>query len=140
VAYETYQALLDEAATLLPLNCVVVFLADRGFADTALMAHATRLGWHWRIRIKGCFVVYRRGQHRLKLSNYELNQARRTSGTMCSAPMRTTARCISPLTTLDEYGLRFDIEIVFPLLFAHCQRVAGKWYGPEASSGCQTLT
>ena len=72
VAHETYQPLLDTAATLLPLNCGVVFLADRGFADTALMAHATRLGWHWRIRIKNCFVVYRRGQRRLKLSNYAL--------------------------------------------------------------------
>jgi hypothetical protein len=36
------------------------------------MSHARRLGWHWRIRIKSCFVVYRRGQQRLKLSDYEL--------------------------------------------------------------------
>ena len=96
VAYETYQALLDKAATLLPRNGGVVFLADRGFADPALMAHATRLGWHWRIRIKSCFVVYRRGQRRLKLSNYELKPGRRISGTMSTLPMSATARCISP--------------------------------------------
>lgn len=67
VAYATYEALLDKAATLLPRHCAIVFLADRGFADTALMRHASKLGWHWRIRIKGGFVVYRRGQRRLKL-------------------------------------------------------------------------
>ena len=59
VTYDTYQGLLDKAATLLPLCCTVVFLADRGFADTALMAHATRLGWHWRIRIKGWELLTR---------------------------------------------------------------------------------
>lgn len=72
VAHETYRALLDKAATLLPGNCEIVFLADRGFADTALMRQASKLGWHWRIRIKSSFVVYRRGQRRLKLSNYAL--------------------------------------------------------------------
>jgi hypothetical protein len=30
------------------------------------------LGWYWRFRIKGCFVVYRRGLRRLKLSNHAL--------------------------------------------------------------------
>jgi hypothetical protein len=130
VAYETYQALLDKAATLLPLNCVVVFLADRGFADTALMAHATRLGWHWRIRIKGSFVVYRRGHRRLKLSNYELKpgQAHFWHHVQITAerygPVHLALAHLAEngerwlvlsdeptnLTTLDEYGLRFDIE------------------------------
>ena len=130
VAYEAYQALLDKAATLLPLNCVIVFLADRGFADTALMAHATRLGWHWRIRIKGCFVVYRRGQRRLKLSNYELKpgQAHFWRHVQITderyGPVHLALAHLAEngerwlvvsdeptnLTTLDEYGLRFDIE------------------------------
>jgi hypothetical protein len=130
IAYETYQALLDRAATLLPLNCQVVFLADRGFADTALMAHATRLGWHWRIRIKSCFVVYRRGQRRLKLSNYELKpgqahfwqhvhitDARYGPVHLALAHLAENGErwlVVSDeptsLTTLDEYGFRFDIE------------------------------
>ena len=37
VAYERYQGLLEKAATLVPFACKVVFLADRGFADTELM-------------------------------------------------------------------------------------------------------
>jgi Transposase DDE domain len=130
VAYAAYQALLDKAATLLPLNCVIVFLADRGFADTALMAHATRLGWHWRIRIKGCFVVYRRGQRRLKLSNYALKpgQAHFWRHVQITderyGPVHLALAHLAEngerwlvvsdeptdLTTLDEYGLRFDIE------------------------------
>ena len=55
VAFETYQALLDEAKTRLPCACEVVFLADRGFADTPLMAYLRHAGWHWRIRMKSTF-------------------------------------------------------------------------------------
>ena len=61
VAYEEYQGLLEKAATLVPCACKVVFLADRGFADTALMHHLKRLGWHFRIRIKSNFWIYRPG-------------------------------------------------------------------------------
>jgi len=115
---------------LLPLNCGVVLLADRGFADTALMAHATQLGWHWRIRIKSCFVVYRRGQRRLKLSNYALKAGQAhfwqhvqiTDGRY--GPVHLALAHLAEngerwlvvsdeptnLTTLDEYGFRFDIE------------------------------
>jgi hypothetical protein len=53
VAYEAYKDLLLKAAELLPLGCQVVFLADRGFADIDLMTGLKRLGWHYRIRIKG---------------------------------------------------------------------------------------
>jgi hypothetical protein len=130
IAYETYQDLLDQAATLLPLHCVVVLLADRGFADTALMTHATRLGWHWRIRIKSCFVVYRHGQRRLKLSNYalkpgqahfwqhvQITDARYGPVYLVLAHLAENGErwlVVSDeptnLTTLDEYGFRFDIE------------------------------
>jgi hypothetical protein len=64
VAYQTYASLLDQAAALLPLGCTVEFLADRGFADTALLNHLKNLGWHWRIRIKRSFQVYRHGKFR----------------------------------------------------------------------------
>lgn len=129
VAYETYQALLAKAATLLPLHCRVVFLADRGFADTALMRQATGLGWHWRIRIKSCFIVYRRGR-RLKLSHHDLKpgQAHFWHQVWITAKRygpvhlalahlaETGERWLvvsdepTDLTTWDEYGLRFDIE------------------------------
>jgi hypothetical protein len=130
VAYATYQGLLDQAASLLPVNVRVVFLADRGFADVALMRHATRLGWHWRIRIKSCFVVERGGQRRLKLSRYALpaGQAHFWQHVRITAerygPVHLALAHLAAngerwlvvsdeptsLTTLDEYGLRFDIE------------------------------
>jgi hypothetical protein len=63
VAFAVYKDLLDRAARLLrPFDCRVVFLADRGFADTALLAHLTELGWQWRICVKGSFWIYRRGR------------------------------------------------------------------------------
>ena len=68
VAYHVYKEMLDQVAELLPCQCTVVFTADRGFADTHLMAHLTRLGWHWRMRIKGSFWVYRHGKCRCKVN------------------------------------------------------------------------
>ena len=61
VAYDVYKALLEKANTLVPLACKVVFLADRGFTDTELLRHLKRLGWHFRIRIKSNFWIYRPG-------------------------------------------------------------------------------
>jgi hypothetical protein len=61
VAYEVYKELLDGADSLLPEGIHVVFLADRGFADTNLMRHVKDLGWHFRIRIKCSFLIYQNG-------------------------------------------------------------------------------
>jgi len=73
IAYEVYQALLDQAAQLLfPFHCKVIFLADRGFADTNLMRHLRKLGWHFRIRIKESFWIYRPGQRPRKVNNIKL--------------------------------------------------------------------
>ncbi len=130
VSYQVYQGLLDKAAELLPIGCQVVFLADRGFADIDLMAHLKRLGWHYRIRIKGSFWVYRPGHQRRKVKNIplacgqarfwhhvsitaqrfgpvHLALARPRSGTECWFVISNEP---TNLETFDEYGLRFDIE------------------------------
>jgi hypothetical protein len=57
VSFETYQDLLHEAKSRLPFACKVVFLADRGCADTQLMGHLRGLGWHCRMRIKSTFGI-----------------------------------------------------------------------------------
>jgi hypothetical protein len=72
VAYEVYKELLEKAAALLPVPCHVVLTADRGFADTHLMRHLTELGWHWRIRIKGSFWIYRSGKRPCKVNRMPL--------------------------------------------------------------------
>jgi hypothetical protein len=133
VAFESYRELLERAALVLPRGCTVVFLADRGFADTDLMAHLQRLGWHWRIRIKCSFWLYRRGHRRCKVERLSVAQ-----GHACFwHQVHVTEKHYGPVhlagarpqsgndfwyvlsdeptdvTTLVEYGLRFDIEANF---------------------------
>jgi Transposase DDE domain len=130
VAFEVYRDLLERAALLLPRSCKVVFLADRGFADTELMAHLQRLGWHWRIRIKSSFWLYRPGQRRCKVERLAVAR-----GHACFwHRVCITAKRYGPVhlavaqawqgqdvwyvlsdeptdgKTFEEYGLRFDIE------------------------------
>jgi hypothetical protein len=64
VAYHVDNAMLDQVAELLPVQCIVVLTAARGCADTHRMAPLARLGWPWRLRLKGSFWVYRHGQRR----------------------------------------------------------------------------
>ena len=54
----------------------VVCLADRGFADTELLAHLRRLGWHFRIRLKASFTVRRPGQPVCKVEEFSLAPGR----------------------------------------------------------------
>jgi hypothetical protein len=68
VSHKADQDLLERAALLVPRGCQVVFLADRGFADTELMAHLRRLGWHFRMRMKTSFWLSRRGRPRGKVA------------------------------------------------------------------------
>lgn len=130
VGYDTYKDLLDKAVTLLPVPCTVVFLADRGCADTDLMAHLHRLGWHWRIRIKTSFWLYRRGRPRCKVERLAVAQGQagfwhrvciteKRYGPVHLAVARPHGGTdvwyvISDEPTdgktFEEYGLRFDIE------------------------------
>lgn len=129
VAYEVYASLLDATAQWLPPHCQVEFLADRGFADIDLLNHLKQWGWHWRIRIKGSFQVYRQGSFR-KLQHVGLAQgqalfwqqvwitrqyygpvhlalARPNGGRDCWYVVSDEP---TDLDTFAEYGARFDIE------------------------------
>lgn len=133
VSFETYQPLLDRAWKILTecACCDVIFLADRGFADTKLMAYlGHELGWHWRIRIKKSFKVRRPGHrvcnirtifppagHAHFLQGVSLTDER--FGPVCLAIAKHSSNgeewivaSDEPTTveTFDEYGLRFDIE------------------------------
>jgi hypothetical protein len=130
VAYDVYKALLDKANTLVPFACKVVLLADRGFADTELMGHLKRLGWHFRLRIKSNFWIYCPGHGGFQVRDIELacGQAQFWHG-VCVTTKRFGAVHLAvarPLASdeywyvisdeptdvqsLQEYGLRFDIE------------------------------
>jgi len=130
VAYDVYKALLEKANTLVPFACKVVLLADRGFADTELMGHLKRLGWHFRLRIKSNFWIYGPGHGGFQVRDIALacGQARfwhsvfvttKHFGSVHLAVARPLASdeywyVISDEPTdvqsLQEYGLRFDIE------------------------------
>lgn len=131
VAFEDYKELINKAALLLyPFNCQVVFLADRGFADTALMAHLSKLGWKWRIRLKGSFWVYRTGKPRCKASTvtpavghaifwHHVFITEQQYGPVHLAFARhpqsnefwiVVSNEATDMFTFEEYGLRFDIE------------------------------
>ena len=130
VAYEVSQGLLEKAATLVPFACQVVLLADRGFADTELMHHLKHLGWHFRIRIKSNFWMYRPGHGCFQVRAISLapGQTRFWHGVLLTTkrfgPVHLAVAwplgsdeywyVISDeptaVQTLEEYGLRFDIE------------------------------
>ena len=63
VGFALYQAVVQQAAQAIPDHLEVVLLADRGFCDLALMRFLRdTLHWHWRIRIKNTFLVYKPGR------------------------------------------------------------------------------
>jgi DDE family transposase len=133
VAYEVYNALLDRVATVLPFSCRVVFLADRGFADTKLMRPLKQMGWHFRIRITANLWIEHRGQRRLQVRDISLAPGH----ARCWHRVKVTAQHFGPVhlavarplghndywyvisdeptevKALEEYGLRFDIEETF---------------------------
>jgi Transposase DDE domain len=130
VAYDSYKALLEKANTLVPFACKVVFLADRGFTDTELLRHLKRLGWHFRIRIKSNFWIYQPGHGGFQVRAISLGcgQARFWHGVLltrkrCGPVHLAVARPLASdeywyvisdeptdVQSLEEYGLRFDIE------------------------------
>ncbi len=130
VAYEVYNGLLEKVAERLPVRCPVVFTADRGFADTHLMQHLTRLGWQWRMRITGSVWIYRHGTQHCKVNRMPLSpgqalfwqhvaMTKQRSGPVHLALGRpidskeywfVVSDEPTELKTFAEYGRRFDIE------------------------------
>jgi hypothetical protein len=132
VAFRAYREVLQRAAKLLPSGIrKVVLLADRGFADVALMQLCGRLGWHYRLRIKSNFLVYRSGHGSAYVQ--QLLPKRRGKAVflhyVCltgerhgpvhlalahphdeADPWLIVSDELTGLQTFSEYGLRFDIE------------------------------
>jgi len=131
VAFVEYRELLKEAKKLLPLGANVIFLADRGFADTELMKYLSEtLHWHWRIRIKSSFSVYRHGKRRAKTGSIWLKNGQALFLQKVQITKKKFGHVYLALAkphgvdenwfivsdqptntkTFEEYGLRFDIE------------------------------
>lgn len=131
VNFDSYRPVLDAAQMLLPLKARIVLLADRGFADTGLMAYCDHfLGWEWRIRCKCSYLVYRSGKKATKIGDLQLKRgrARFLHGIRLTKERYGPVHLAIALTsdgkeawyvvsshptspdTFTEYGLRFDIE------------------------------
>jgi hypothetical protein len=130
VSFEVYQDLLEQANARLPFASEVVFLADRGFADTQLMGSLRDLGWHFRIRIKSNFWI-----HPTHLTPFQVGEVELKPGHMSFwHEVAMTEKHFGPvhlgvarpmgseeywyvisdeaaeLKMFEEYGRRFDIE------------------------------
>lgn len=132
VAVRHYRRMLAQAAELIPPNSRVVLLADRGFSHIELMQVARQLGWRFRIRVKTNIWIYRATKGRQKVSALMPlpGQARFFSHVWITqqqfGPVHLALAYVQTansyeqwavlsdepagLETLDEYGLRFDIE------------------------------
>ena len=131
VALEHYQSLLHTADKILALRYEVVFLADRGFVDTALMEYLCQvLHWRFRIRFKKSVVLYRQGArkwrklavraahghahfyHNVWVSNELLGPLHIAFARLKGLREAWFIVSDEPTgnKTFEEYGLRFDIE------------------------------
>jgi hypothetical protein len=132
VAFVDYEHILKDAAAILPRGCRVILLADRGFDDNDLFCLARDLGWSFRIRLKRSLRVYRASKPATNIRRLMPEKGK----ALFLHKVWLTDRCFGPvylalahvhtrngdeewaivsdeptdLHTLDEYGLRFDLE------------------------------
>jgi Transposase DDE domain len=131
VSFEAYQPVLDHVRPLLPSGSQVTLLADRGFLHEQLIRYAQQHRWHFRIRMPGntlvqvrhhapCAVEHLRpvgGQahfyHNVAMFGTALSPLHLVVAQPADAPTDPWYIASDQPTsrqTLDEYGLRFDIE------------------------------
>jgi hypothetical protein len=132
VALRDYRTVLFQAAWVLPPGCRIILLADRGFGDIALLQLVRDLGWSFRIRLKNSIWVYRANKAPTKVGRLmpAKGQARFFHTVWISqqgfGPVHLALAYVqtpqgyqpwaivsdepTDLSTLDEYGGRFDLE------------------------------
>ena len=52
MSFEQYKPVLEKALALIPSQCAVTILADRGFVHAEFIRWVTQQGWSWHIRGK----------------------------------------------------------------------------------------
>ena len=134
VGFADYQPVLDQASRCLPLGLTGVLLADRGFVHAELLQWLQQAHWHYRLRLTGDTLIHcpdRRvvavarlcppsGEahfyHGIRLLGHAFGPLHLALAQL-DAPNQDPWYLVSDeptdLTTFDEYGLRFDLEMVF---------------------------
>lgn len=132
MAVRDYQTVLFQAVWVLPTGCRVILLADRGFGDIELLQLVRDLGWSFRIRLKSSIWVYRANKARIKIGRLmpAQGQARFIHHVWITqqwfGPVYLALAYVqtphgyqqwaivsdqpTDLSSLDEYGWRFDLE------------------------------
>jgi hypothetical protein len=134
VSFEAYQPVLDQVRALMPTGQVITLLADRGFVHEQLFHYLRKQQWHFRLRLTSKTLVQLKadtvsavkdccppaGQQRFFQQVSILGAA--------IGPVHLALTCLleqpgdpwfvvsdepTDARTLDEYGLRFDIEESF---------------------------
>jgi hypothetical protein len=131
VSFEAYQPVLDQVRATIPSGMVITLLADRGFVHERLLRYLQKHRWHFRLRLPADTLVHLgdqpvcairdlcppTGQDRFFQQVSVLGAA--------VGPVHLALACLldqpddpwfvvsdepTDAQTLDEYGLRFDIE------------------------------
>lgn len=131
VGFSDYRAVLEQAQRCLPTGLTVVLLADRGFLHAELVQWLRQAHWHYRLRLTGDTLIHLpdrrvvavaqlcppKGEahfyHGIRLLGQAfgpLHLALALLDEPHQDPWYVVSDEATDLTTLDEYGLRFDVE------------------------------
>lgn len=134
VRFKQYRRVLEQARRLLPKHSQVILLADRGFLHRKLVAWCRRRRWHYRLRAKRSTVVrlpdgrrmsmerlcpepgHACAYHNVTILGEQLGTVHIALGNSTNPdedPWFVVSDQPTSLDTLDEYGLRFDMEEEF---------------------------
>jgi hypothetical protein len=134
VSFEAYQPVLDQVRATIPSGMVITLLADRGFVHERLLRYLQKHRWHFRLRLPAATLVHLgdqpvcairdlcppAGQDRFFQQVSVLGAA--------VGPVHLALACLldqpddpwfvvsdeqTSAMTLDEYGLRFNVEASF---------------------------
>ncbi len=134
VSFEAYQPVLNQVLALMPAGQVITLLADRGFVHEQLLHYLRTQQWHFRLRLPADNLVHLSTQHISAVGDLcppagEKRFFQKVSILGATlGPVSLALACLleqpddpwfvvsdepTGAKTLDEYGLRFDIEESF---------------------------
>ncbi len=134
VGFEAYQPILDQVRALMPPDMLITLLADRGFVHEQLLHYLRKLQWHFRLRLTGKTLVHleagtvsavkdfcppageKRFFHEVALLGAGVGPVHLALACLLEQPddpWFVVSDEPTDVRTLDEYGLRFDIEESF---------------------------
>jgi hypothetical protein len=131
VSFEAYQPVLDQVHAIIPSGMVITRLSDRGFVHERLLHYLQKQRWHFRLRRPSDTLIHLSSQSVAAIRDLcppagqdRFFQEASILGTAVG-PVHLALACLleqpddpwflvsdepTNARTLDEYGLRFDIE------------------------------